>query len=272
MQWWEAIVLGLVQGLSEFLPISSSGHLILAREILGLDLPAEQAQAFDVAMHAGTLVALVIYFRDDLLQLVRAAVSSVRARAMRTTYERLVWLIALGTLPAVIVGALFADPLEGLSERPMLVASMLLAFSFVFIIAERFRGHRQLADIRWWHALLVGCAQAFALFPGTSRSGATISAGLFVGLERRVAARFSFLLAAPIVFAAFAMKSPDIAAASNESSAFLVSIVLGFVSAAISGFLAVAALLRFLASHSLAWFAAYRIPVALAMLAWLHWR
>ena len=268
MELWQAIVLGVIQGLAEFLPIYSSGHLLLVQELMGLDFSQDEEIAFDVALHAGTLVALFAYFRSDLLALGRAFVRSLRTRSAREPEERLSWLILLGTLPAIGAYLLFSDTIRSMEDRPLLIASMLIGVSFIFIIAERFRGTRAVEDVRWTHALAIGCAQAAALIPGTSRSGATISMGMLLGFERAAAARFSFLLSAPVITAALVLSLPDLARSGAASNEFLAATIIGFAAAAISGYVAVAALLRFLGGHSLAWFAAYRIPVGILFLAY----
>lgn len=272
MELWEAIVLGVVQGLAEFLPISSSGHLLLVQQLMGLSLSRDETIAFDVALHAGTLVALFTYFRSDLAALLRAFERSLRTRRVDTTEQRLGWLILLGTAPAIATYLAFSQQLRAMEDRPVLIASMLIGVSFVFIIAERFRGERTMQDVGWRDALLIGIGQAAALVPGTSRSGATISTGMLLGFGRAAAARFSFLLSAPVVLAAVVLSLEDLASFSQANTGFLINTLAGFVAAAVSGYLAVAGLLRFLGAHSLAWFAAYRIPVGVLFLAWFSMR
>lgn len=266
MEWWQAIVLGVVQGLTEFLPVSSSGHLIIAQELLGVTGSDDDIVAFDVALHAGTLVALFAYFRHDLLGIARGWLQTLRTKRVETLEQRLSWLILLGTLPAIAVYLAFSDQIDKAEDNLVLVSSMLIGFSLVFIVVERLRGSKQIEHVRWYHALAVGFGQALALIPGTSRSGATISTGMAMGFERSAAARFSFLLSAPVVTSAFILTVPDLARASHADASFLVAVVCGVVAAALSGYLAVAGLLRFLGGHSLAWFAAYRIPVGIFFL------
>lgn len=272
MEWWQAIILGVVQGLTEFLPVSSSGHLFLFEELLGLEGGDEELLAFYVALHAGTLVALVAYFWRDISTIARAWATSVVQRRVETVEQRLSWLIALGSLPAVAFYLLMGEQIEAAQDNLTLIASMLIGIGIVFIVVERFRGERQIEDVRWHHALAIGCGQALALIPGTSRSGATIATGLAMGFDRVAAARFSFLLSTPIVLGAFLVKLPDLAQASSQDSSYLIALVVGFVAAVVSGYVAVAGLLRFLGGHSLAWFAVYRIPVGVAFLIYLQVR
>lgn len=266
MEWWQAIILGMVQGLTEFLPVSSSGHLIITQDLIGVTGDDEQVVAFDVALHAGTLVAVLTYFREDLSAVARGWVSSLRTRRADTPEQRLGWYIILGTLPAIVAFLLFSDLIDKAEDNLVLISSMMIAVSFVFIAVEFVGGRKQVSELRWWHALVVGCGQAVALIPGTSRSGGTISAGMALGFERAAAARFSFLLSAPVVLAAVILKFPELVRACAENSSFLLATVLGVTTAGLSGYLAVSALLRFLGGHSLAWFAAYRIPVGVLFL------
>lgn len=268
MEIWHAALLGIVQGLSEFLPISSSGHLILVEHLLGVaeEVDGDAMIAFNVALHGGTLLAVFTYFRVDIANLIRGLVSSLRERSLARVEQRLPWLIGLGMVPALLFYLAAGSWLRGLEDKPAQVAVMLIAFSFVFLIAERFRGERTLEDVTPGRMLAIGAGQAIALIPGVSRSGASISAGLFCGLEREQAARASFLLAAPTVAAAFLLEIGDIAKLGNADTQFAVATAVGFVCAAVSGYLAVSGLLRFLANHSLGWFTLYRIPVGVVML------
>lgn len=273
MELWQAIFLGAVQGLAEFLPISSSAHLLLLQDAMHVSLRHNDEIVFDVALHAGTLVALFAYFREDLLGIVTAWGSSiVRRRRVPTDLQRVNaragWLILLGTCPAIIAYKLFEAPIMRMESRPTWIAGMLIAFSLIFIIAERFKGTKQFEDVGVAQALLIGLGQALALFPGTSRSGATISTGMLLGLDRAAAARFSFLLSAPVVLAAIVLKIPDLVHAGVRDGGFLVLVAVGFIASAISGYIAVTVLLRFVRGHSLAWFAAYRVPVGIIALLW----
>ena len=247
----EAIILGLVQGLTEFIPVSSSGHLIIAHELMGI---SETGLAFDVALHLGTLLALLAFFNKDIVNL---AVALFR----RTEQTRLAWLLAAGTLPAVVGGVLLQDLAESSFRSIRLVAVNLIVVGAIMLLAERLAARRAeptpLAQTSWRQAMLIGTAQAVALIPGVSRSGSTISAGLFAGLSRLAAARFSFLLAIPITFGALLkvlLEASTITQVQQETGVFVVGIVTAFV----SGLLAIRFLLRFVAKHSLAVFAYYR--------------
>lgn len=255
----EAVILGLVQGLTEFIPVSSSGHLIIAHELMGI---SETGLAFDVALHLGTLLALLAFFNKDIVNL---AVSLFR----KSEQTRLAWLLAAATLPAVIAGVLLQDSAESGFRSIRLVAINLILIGVVMIVAERRAASRTeqtaLNQTTWQQAMVVGVAQALALIPGVSRSGSTISAGLFSGLSRLAAARFSFLLAIPITFGALLkvlLNSETLVQVQNEASIF----VAGILTAFISGLLAIRFLLLFVAKHSLAVFAYYRFALGAALL------
>ena len=266
MEWWQAIILGIVQGLTEFLPVSSSGHLLLLQDVMNVQASGDALDAFDVALHAGTLVALFAYFGSDLWAMAGAWFQSIRTRTMATPEARLAWLILLGTIPALVFFAVAGDFIDAAQENMTLIASMLIGVSFVFIIAERFKGERSTDQANWRDALAIGCAQALALIPGTSRSGATISMGMLLGFDRTAAARFSFLLSAPVITAALVKTTPELAHVSQQDTGFLIASIAGFVASAVSGYLAVSYLIKFLGNNSLSWFAGYRIPVGMFFL------
>jgi undecaprenyl-diphosphatase len=266
MDWWQALVLGIVQGLTEFLPISSSGHLILAQELLGVELANEQLDAFDVALHLGTLVAVFSYFWSDIVRIVRAGAGSLVRRKVETTDERLAWFVALGTIPAIAAYALFGDAIQAAQDNYVLIGSMLIGFCLVFAIADRYCGTGDVDRLTLGRALAIGCGQALALIPGTSRSGATIATGMLVGLDRKAAARFSFLLSTPATLAALVLTSPDLVSGIGGDPSFFVATVVGTVAAGISGYIAIATLLRFLGGHALSWFSLYRIPAGIFIL------
>jgi undecaprenyl-diphosphatase len=258
-----AIVLGIVQGLTEFLPVSSSGHLIAVPELLGWE---EQPLAFDVALHLGTMLAVLLYFWRDFARLIRHGLADVTMHGPRvrlySPYGRLAVLIVLGSIPAVIVGGLFNSWIEAHVRDARLVAVLLAAFALLLLAAERWScepsGIERL-DAR--RALLIGAAQAIALLPGVSRSGTTIAVGMFAGLSRAAAARFSFLLSAPVVVGAGLLEVPDIrhAARQDVSTAAMLT---GFLVAFASGLVAVHFLLRYLAARPLSVFAWYRFAAA----------
>ena len=199
-QIFQAVVMGVVQGLTEFLPISSSGHLILVPYLLGWDDPFLQSLAFSVVISAGTLAALLVYFREDWLRLVPAGFATIRDRSFQGDPDRkLAWLIAVATIPAAVAGFLFNDVFEEVVRKPGLVAVMLLVGAAILWLADRWGSRlHKLAELSFVSAFVIGAAQALALIPGVSRSGISISAGLFAGLDREGAARFSFLMATPI--------------------------------------------------------------------------
>ena len=260
----EAIVLGVVQGLAEFLPISSSGHLILVPWLLGWP---QHGLTFDLALHLGTSVALLAYFWRDWLVLASAVVRGLADAKVRAGHEwRLAWLIVIGCIPAAIVGVLFEDVIEATFRQPALIALLLIAFGLLLLVADIVgKRERALEQITLVDALVVGCAQVLALAPGVSRSGVTMTAGLFRGLDRATAARFSFLLSAPITVAAALYKLRVLVReplTASETAAFLV----GIVTAAIVGALAIGFLLRYLQRNSLATFVWYRIAAGLVVL------
>jgi undecaprenyl-diphosphatase len=260
----QAAILGVVQGLTEFLPVSSSAHLILARLFFGFD-GDKFGLAFDVACHVGTLIAVLIYFRTELARLVAAL---PRLFDLRDPDARLIWLLAIGTLPAVVVGLLFKHQIEDQLRTPVIAASMLAAGGLLFFVAEAVGSKtRPESSLTFGEAALIGCAQAAALVPGVSRSGATITAALFLGLRRDEAARFIFLLAIPAILGAAASEAPKLLKAGLGDTASL--FLIGFVTSAIVGYAAVKYFIRYLGNHSLAVFAWYRLALAVAVAIWL---
>ncbi len=261
----EAVILGIVQGLTEFLPISSSGHLILAQWATGWTGELMDSLTFDVALHAGTLTAVLWYFRRDWVMFGRSVLRVLHGKAME--YEaRLVAYIALATAPAVIAGLLLERIVETLFRDPLLVAGALAFGSLLMWLADRYsRRSRNLGEMTLGHALFVGVAQAVALIPGISRSGITISAGLAAGYRREDAARFSFLLSTPVIAGAAVLKVRDISFQGHAAW----GCVLGTLSAAVVGYFAIRFLIRYLERHSLNVFVWYRLAVAvLVVLFW----
>jgi undecaprenyl-diphosphatase len=266
MTLWQAIVLGIVQGLTEFLPVSSSAHLALTPWLLGWDDPG---LAFDVALHLGTLVAVVWYFRAEWVQLTAAAWRLVTTRRMAGDAERRVVLLGLATIPAGVAGLLAKDWAETVFRAPALTAGALIVMGTLLWAADKWApAARGLETLTWRDALVVGAAQMFALVPGVSRSGSTITAGRALGLDRQSAAVFSFLLSLPITVAATAVKVPEAIAEYGVS----LPLVAGVVSAAVSSWLAIAVLLRYVSRHSYGLFAVYRWVLGLAVFALLAWR
>lgn len=262
---FEAILLGILQGLTEFLPISSSGHLILAEWAFGWQGELMNNLTFDVALHAGTLFAVLWYFRRDWLQFGNAVVKVVRGSAPE--YEaRLVWYLALATIPAVVAGLRYEDVVERAFRNPLLVAAALVAGSVIMWFSDRYSSRsRSLATMTLGHAFLVGLAQAVALVPGVSRSGITISAALLAGYRREDSARFSFLLSTPIIAGAAVFKLRDITFQGHAAW----GCILGTLSSAVVGYLSIRFLIRYLERHSLDLFVWYRLALAGAVV--LFW-
>ncbi|HJU89804.1 MAG TPA: undecaprenyl-diphosphatase UppP [Gemmatimonadaceae bacterium] len=262
MTIFQALVLGVLQGLAEFLPISSSAHLALAPWVFGWPAPG---LAFDVSLHVGTLLAVLVYFGREWIALVRAAIDVVVTRRIDTAEKRLLLFLIAATIPGGIAGLLLDDLAETTFRAPALIATNLIVMGLVLWLVDRAaRVHRPLAAMQFKDAVLIGLAQVFALAPGVSRSGATIAAGLALGLERASAARFSFLMSMPITLAAAAVKVPEAVA----QSATLTPLVVGVIASGVSGFLAIAVLLRYVSRHNYGIFAVYRVLLGLTIL-WL---
>lgn len=264
-----AILLGIIQGITEFLPISSSAHLILARAFFGWEAPPELGLAFDVALHVGTLMAILVFFHADILAMMRALPAAVSASP--SPHARLVQLIVVGTLPIVVAGLLYSDAVEHALRRPSVAAGALAVGAVAMLVAERL-GPRTRSEhaLGWSDAILIGCAQAAALIPGMSRSGSTIAMGMFLGVRRDAAARFTFLLAIPAMIAAAGKEALELAGMQVTSDTITLFAVGTLVSAAV-GYLTIKYFLRFLARHKLDGFAAYRLALAAATVVWL-WR
>jgi undecaprenyl-diphosphatase len=262
MNIFQSFLLGVLQGLTEFLPVSSTAHLLIGQKLLGI--PSSGAMfSFLVIVQLGTIVSLVIYFWKDLWKILRATISSVRnltkgERGSLDLDARLGWFILISTIPALLAGFLLKDAVEALFRTPFLEAAIrLLSAAVLMTLAEGLtKRSRHLDSMTWLDALIVGLFQVLAVFPGASRSGTTISAGMFRGFERKAAARFAFLMSIPVMIAAGAyemltvVKMPDL-------GGFLPVLVVGFVTAAVIGWFAVKWLLNFLAGHSLYVFAIY---------------
>ena len=255
-----ALILGVVQGFTEFLPVSSSAHLVIVPELFGIPAPT---LAFDILVHLATLVAVLAYFIQDVRNIVISVVAPRRFSRQEVTFWRrlLLWLV-IGSIPAAIAGFLFSDFFERLFSSTLsvgifLVVTSLLLWGADFVLGRVDREPAQLGAMRAPDALVVGCFQALAIAPGLSRSGATISAGIFLGFDRRTAARFSFLLSIPAIFGAFIYGLKDIGGAFAGADGLAYG--LGAVSAAISGFVAIFFLMRYLKEHRLRLFAVYTL-------------
>ena len=258
----QAVLLALLQGLTEFLPISSSAHLILVPKLLGWP---DQGLAFDVAVHLGTLIAVVWYFRSDLVQIGGALWRSVATR--RTDADaRLGWAVLLGTIPVGLAGLAFGDLIETGLRDPLVIAAATAGFGVLLWLADRLgRRERDEHTIEWRDIVVIGVAQALALIPGTSRSGITMTAGLALGLTRDGAARFSFLLSIPVIVLASALKMLDLVKATGPVDWGAMAV--GLVVAAISAYLCIALFLRFLERTGMAPFAIYRLALAALLFA-----
>jgi len=265
----EAALLGIVQGLTEFLPVSSTGHLLIAEKALGVS-EEEFGLRFDAAIHLGTLAAILVYFRGLLLLLLAAWIDSLQARRWDvSTDARLAWLLIIGTIPAGLVGLLLESTAESAFRSPVLVGAMLILFSLPLFLAERLgRGGRSVSEAGPVDALLLGVAQSVALIPGVSRSGITIAAGMGRAFKREEAAVFAFLLSGPIIAAAGGKQLFDVIRGSDSgtASADLGVYAVGLVTAAIVGYGAISFLVRFLRRNPLHVFIAYRIGLGAAVL------
>ncbi|HMA04081.1 MAG: undecaprenyl-diphosphate phosphatase [Gemmatimonas sp.] len=260
MTAFQALVLGILQGLAEFLPISSSAHLALAPWAFGWPEPG---LAVDVALHVGTLVAVLVYFREEWIRLVAAAIDIVRTRRVQTLEQRRVILLVIATIPGAIAGVFLNDYAESTFRSPALIGSALAAMGIVLWAVDRTRPEtRALDSMGWPEALLIGIAQAAALLPGVSRSGATMTAGRALALDRASAATFSFLMSMPIIAAAAVFKVPHLLRSGGASLPLLV----GVLASAVSGWLAIAIVMRYVRSHSYGVFAGYRVVLGAAVL------
>jgi undecaprenyl-diphosphatase UppP len=272
MQTIQALVLGIVQGLTEFIPISSSAHLVILPWLFGWDDPALKSLGFDVALHLGTLLAVVVFFWKDWVRLIGAWFKSVGQRKIGDDPDRrMAWFLLAACVPGGIAGVLFEGKISDLFHpegSPILASSMIVMavilalLGALLYLADRLAKHgRAMGAMGFKDAILIGCAQALAIFPGVSRSGATITAGLALGLERESAARFSFLLSAPIILGAGCKGLYDLAKAGLPASDWGL-VAIGFVAAAASGFACIKLLLGFLQKHTTKAFAYYRWALA----------
>ena len=269
MSWLQVVVLSLVQGLTEFLPVSSSAHLAIVSRVF---FDGDAGASFTAVSQLGTEAAVVVYFARDIARIVKAWFSGLFGRAHRDNVDyRLGWYVIIGTIPIGVLGFVFKDVIRSQARNLWVIAIAMLVFSAVIAVAEYYgRQNRHVGQLTWRDGLIVGIAQCLALVPGVSRSGATISAGLFLGLDRSLAARFGFLLAIPAVLASGLFSLPDAFHPVSEGmSATGAQLVVSVVIAVGVGLAAVAWLLRFLTHHAMYWFVGYRVVLALAVMALL---
>lgn len=266
MTTFQAIVLGLIQGLTEFLPISSSAHLSLAPLIFGWKDPG---LAFDVALHFGTLLAVLWYFRKQWVELIVAAGGILATRKIDTIEKKRVMFLILATIPGAIGGLLLEEKAETVFRAPTLTAIALIVMGILLWGVDRVSAQgRPLATMRWIDALFIGIAQVIALIPGVSRSGSTITAARALQFDRQSAAVFSFLMSMPIIAAAVVLKGPEVL----HQGGITIQVVAGVLAAAISSWLAIAILLRYVSKHSYGIFALYRVVLGIGVLMFLHMR
>ncbi|HVL27747.1 MAG TPA: undecaprenyl-diphosphate phosphatase [Acidimicrobiales bacterium] len=264
-----AIVLGIVQGLTEFLPVSSSGHLILVPWLFGwneLNADPNLKKTFDVALHIGTFVGAAAYFAPDLKRFARAGLHSIATRSVATTDERMAWLLLLSAIPGAAAGAAFEGFIERELGQEWLIAVMLIAFGIVLAVADRARGKRQADAFGVRDAALMGMAQALALSPGVSRSGATITAGRWLGFERDAAARISFLMSLPIIGGAAAYRGAQVLFGDGLPAGTHGAFAAGIVASGVTGAAAVWGTLRFVRRRSFGPFVVYRVAAGAVVL------
>lgn len=263
-----AIVLGIVQGLTEFFPVSSSGHLALVPWLFGWDDFGDNeslAKAFDVALHLGTLVGAVAYFWQDLIRLLRSGLAVLFGE--RTDDGRIAWLLVASAIPAAITGVLFAPSIEQLDDEIWLIAIMLILGGLLLLWADRLHGERPAESFGLRDSMLMGLGQALALQPGVSRSGVTITTSRWLGFDRTAAARLSFLMSIPIIAGAGLYSFLDISSEGGIPSEFYAPFAAGMVSSAITGYIAVWATIKLVSTRSFAPFVVYRVLLGLGILA-----
>lgn len=264
MTWVQVVVLSVLQGLTEFLPVSSSGHLRIFSEFFW---GADAGASFTAVIQLGTEIAVVIFFWREIVQIVRGWCRGIVDREARGADWKMGWMIIVGSIPIGVIGFLAKDFIRESLRNLWITAAVLILFSFVFIAAERWgKKTRTSEELNFRDAIVMGLAQCLALIPGVSRSGGTISAGLFLNLDREVATRFSFLLAIPAVMASGLFSLPDAFGPSAGQAASGMQLAIGTLIAGLVGYAAIAWLLKFVANHSFAWFAAYRIPLGLLVM------
>jgi undecaprenyl-diphosphatase len=267
----QALIMGIVQGLTEFLPVSSSGHLVIVPWLFGWDDAFITSLAFSVMLHLGTLIALLAYFRADWLRIIPAGLATIRDRSFRDDPDRkLAWLLVAATVPAAIVGFLFSDFFETQVRQIGLVAVTLIVGGVILWIADRVgRQDRTVADVTFPIAVGIGAAQTLALIPGISRSGISISAGRLAGLDRPSAARFAFLMATPITAGAIVFEARKLLTGEAGVDVAIGPLIVGMVTSMVAGFVAIHFMLRYLRTRSLGIFVWYRFALAAVVIALL---
>lgn len=273
MDYLQALILGLVQGLTEFLPVSSTAHLIIVPALFGWTLPEASKLAFDILVQWGTLLAVIVYFWRDLWNIVQAVIKGLLAgKPFGTPDARLGWQIVVATGPAVVIGLAFKKWIAALHELPYVVVGILILFSAMIYAVERIgRRQKTLEQLTWLDALWVGVAQAVALIPGVSRSGATITGGLLVGLDRKAAARFSFIASIPALLGAGVVALKDLTTVPNLG-AVVPPLLAATAVAAVVGFACIHWLLGYLSRKSMDVFVWYRVIAGAVFLVILFWR
>ncbi len=264
MTIFEAIILGAVQGLTEFIPVSSSGHLVLVPWLFQWhSVTPDVAKTFDVSLHVGTFAALIIYFRATLVDLVRATVELLKRRTIDTFDQRLVLLIVVASVPAALVGFIFEGLIVKYLDSALVIACTLSLFGIIMFVVDRFsRTDRPMESLNFRDAIFIGSAQAIALAPGTSRSGVTLTAGILRGLTREAAVRFSFLMSVPIIGGTCAYKLAGLAADGLPPGLGPVPFVVGILVSFVTGYAAIAWLLRYLQKGTLLPFVIYRLVLS----------
>ena len=264
VSWAQVIVLSIVQGLTEFLPVSSSGHLRIVSELFwGNDAGA----SFTAVIQLGTELAVLVYFAPMIWQILSGWFRGWTDKASRGQDWRMGWMVIVGSIPIGIIGFAFEDAIRGALRNLWITAALLILFSFVFIAAEKMgKKERSFDQLTMKDAIVMGLCQCLALIPGVSRSGGTISGGLFLGLDREVATRFSFLLAIPAVLASGLFSLPDAFSPESGQAASGLQLLVGTGIAFVLGYASIAWLLKFVGNHSFSWFAAYRIPVGVLVM------
>ena len=260
MSWFEAIVLGVLQGLTEYLPVSSTAHLLIAGRLTGWGDPSA---AFTAVTQLGTMAAVLMYFKGEILQILKGLLTVLRTRSLDDAEGRLAWLLAIGSLPIMVIGFLAKDVIEGGARNLYIVAASLIIVGFVLAFADiRGKGHLHLPDLTTRFAVALGFGQALALIPGVSRSGATIAVALFLGFNRVAATRFSFLLAIPAVLVSGLYELRKVGEGSLDLGPTLLATVISFF----VGLACIHWLLKFVATHTFRWFVVYRVALGVLVL------